>query len=76
MRVQIRASGTREHKNQPSSSITKKQLLGDLGVHASDFQCRCRHTSILKMVYSDIIPSIYQTTRYDIPEVPKLERSS
>jgi len=50
MRVQIRASGTREHENQPSGSITKKQLLGDQGVHADDFQSRCRHTSILKMV--------------------------
>lgn len=37
MRVQRGASGTREHENQPSSSITKKRLLVDLSVHADDF---------------------------------------
>jgi hypothetical protein len=60
------ASGTREHENQPSSSITKKELLVDLSDHAEDFQCRCRHASSLKMV----------PIRYDVPEVLKLERIS
>jgi hypothetical protein len=66
MRVQIRASGTREHENQSSSSITKKQLLVNLSDHAEDFQCRCRHASILKMV----------PIRHDDPEALKLERIS
>ena len=49
MGVQIGASGTREHENHPSSSITKKQRLADLSVHADDFQCQCRHNSIPKI---------------------------